>query len=228
MHKIQRNEPPEGLNERNKEFNKKTHNTKEITAEWSSFSRTELKKRTIVQLEKMFKGCCAYCEGKYKGTSFPQIEHFKPKSLYPELMFDYNNMILSCQECNTAKSNTYDEKLVNPIEDEPNEHLRYKAYMLYPLNERGKYTIDLLKLNSNKRLSNKEKGLNQINDRLDFIQELIDKLKTNDKTGKKFIVLMMKQTIKEIEQRFEDGFEYSTMYIQNFKDIIEQWKKDIE
>lgn len=62
----------------------------------------------------MFKGCCAYCEGSYEGTSYPQIEHFKPKSLYPELMFDYNNMNLACQMCNMTKLGKYDEKLINP------------------------------------------------------------------------------------------------------------------
>ena len=98
MHKIKRNEPPKGLDEKMIEFNKnKSHTSKEITEEWKSFSNTTLKKKTIGQLKKMFKGCCAYCEGLYEGTSYPQIEHFKPKSLFPELMFDYNNMNIACE-----------------------------------------------------------------------------------------------------------------------------------
>jgi len=98
VHRIERNEPPQGLKEKNIEFNKEAlHTSKEIADMWKSFSNSILKKKTVEQLQQMFKGCCAYCEGEYRGTSYPQIEHFKPKSLYPELMFDYNNMILTCQ-----------------------------------------------------------------------------------------------------------------------------------
>lgn len=125
MHKIQRNAPPDKLEEKNIEFNKRNdYTSKEIENAWKSFSTSKLKKETVEQLEKMFAGCCAYCEGEYTGTSYPHIDHFKPKSLYPSLMFDYSNMNLSCEVCNKEKRDIDDIRLINPTVDAPEEHLK--------------------------------------------------------------------------------------------------------
>ena len=225
MHKVQRNEPPEGLNEKNIEFNKENHSKEEVKNTWNSFINTNLKKKTVEQLKKMFKGCCAYCEGSYEGTSYPQIEHFKPKSLYPELMFDYNNMNLACQICNMTKLDKYNEKLINPTEDEPDEHLKYKAYMICALDERGKTTIDMLNLNSEERTGKREEDYNKINDRLQLINKWIERMdEENEKITQSFIELI-DQTVKDVKSKFEEDYEYSTMYRHNFKEIIEELDK---
>lgn len=225
MHKVQRNEPPEGLYEKNIEFNNKKHSKEEIKNEWDLFTNSKLKKQTIEQLDKMFKGCCAYCEGRYKETSYPQIDHFKPKSLYPELMFEYNNMNLACQKCNNAKSNKYDEKLINPTIDEPDEHLRYKAYMMCSLDEKGRTTIDILHLNSNESIIEKKKMYNSINNRLKLISELIEEVERDNKNITQPFIELLSQTVDDMETRFEEDYEYSTMYKHNFKEIIEEVNK---
>jgi hypothetical protein len=49
---------------------------------------------------------CAYCECKpVVGDSYIQVEHFYPKSLYPEHCFDWHNFLPVCARCNLAKSN---------------------------------------------------------------------------------------------------------------------------
>ncbi len=64
-----------------------------------------------------FHGMCGYC-GK-SGVIMHQrfhIDHFVPQSLAPELINDYNNLVLACPKCNRTKSNkwpTKDKKVHN-------------------------------------------------------------------------------------------------------------------
>ena len=51
-------------------------------------------------LKRAFHGICAYCETRCRG----QVEHFHPKSRYPELVYRWANWLLVCNECNFAKS----------------------------------------------------------------------------------------------------------------------------
>ena len=53
---------------------------------------------------------CCYCESEIETVSFPQIEHRKPKSIYPVSTFDWDNLHLACETCNVAKKNKYNEQ----------------------------------------------------------------------------------------------------------------------
>ena len=50
-----------------------------------------------------FAGLCAYCERRTKG----QVEHFRPKSKFPILVYCWSNWLLACGECNSAKLNRW-------------------------------------------------------------------------------------------------------------------------
>lgn len=52
------------------------------------------------ELVKMFHGKCAYCESKITVVTYGAIEHFRPKSEYPDLTFEWSNLLLSCDVCN--------------------------------------------------------------------------------------------------------------------------------
>ena len=60
------------------------------------------------QLVKDFRDLCGYC-GKNRNYFFDnfQIDHFRPKSKYPDLKNDYNNLVLSCPICNINKSDDW-------------------------------------------------------------------------------------------------------------------------
>lgn len=48
---------------------------------------------------------CCYCECKIgKGEREMHVEHFKPKSIYPDLVVEWNNLLPSCPHCNKQKS----------------------------------------------------------------------------------------------------------------------------
>jgi uncharacterized protein (TIGR02646 family) len=51
----------------------------------------------------MFCGKCAFCERKVE-LSAGRIEHFRPKSQYVNLTFDWNNFLYSCEVCNNRQN----------------------------------------------------------------------------------------------------------------------------
>ena len=50
-------------------------------------------------LREVFAGICAYCEEADKG----EIDHFRPKSRFPELTYEWSNWLFACHNCNSAK-----------------------------------------------------------------------------------------------------------------------------
>ncbi len=99
-------------------------------------------------------GKCCYCERKVgNGSVDMHVDHFKPKSLYPNEVVSWNNLMPSCPDCNRNKSNhdTVAEPIVNPCEDDPRKYFylkdfRYKAFDT-ARNSKANITIDVLRLN---------------------------------------------------------------------------------
>ena len=108
---------------------------------------------------------CGYCEAKISLDN-SHVEHIKPKSLdYDNLTFDYYNLLVSCNgvcfseqkkpiTCGHKKANKFDEvKFLNPT-----KKVNIREYFIYTNNyyigsssldeEKSKYTMDLLELNS--------------------------------------------------------------------------------
>ncbi len=48
---------------------------------------------------------CGICKIKFQQGEVITVDHIKPKSKYPELVYDINNMQLAHKECNELKSN---------------------------------------------------------------------------------------------------------------------------
>jgi uncharacterized protein (TIGR02646 family) len=64
-------------------------------------------------LENDFNNRCGYCDDpdSYYGQEISyHIDHFKPKSEFPELEVEYKNLVYSCPYCNRAKSNKWKAK----------------------------------------------------------------------------------------------------------------------
>src|ERR1700712_1427446 len=65
---------------------------------------------------------CAYCESVVAAKRTGAVEHFKPKSLFPSLVYDCGNYFLGCGGCNGAKSDKWPMgggSYVRPDEDDP-------------------------------------------------------------------------------------------------------------
>ena len=156
MHRVVRNEAPSRLIVKDTRWKQIVISSPDSEHEWDKFSKTKLKKDTIKKLEEMYQSCCCYCEAKLGDVSYPEIEHFKPKSKseYKHLCYDYSNLHYCCRKCNLAKSSDYNESMINPSEDEPTNHMVYEKYIAKALNGRGQMMIDMIELNSRKELEN--------------------------------------------------------------------------
>jgi len=66
-------------------------------------------------------GKCAYCESPINARRSEHVEHFKPKSLFPSLAYDWINYFLSCDGCNGAKFNKWPDtgEYVRPDQRKP-------------------------------------------------------------------------------------------------------------
>lgn len=65
---------------------------------------------------------CAYCEAMLNSEISAAVEHFKPKSLFPSLVYDWANYFLGCCGCNGAKLDKWpagEGAYVRPDEEDP-------------------------------------------------------------------------------------------------------------
>ncbi|MGB1207315.1 MAG: retron system putative HNH endonuclease [Chitinophagales bacterium] len=123
-----------------------------------------------VQLKKMFEGKCAYCESHITHIDYGDIEHFRPKSKFSKLCFEWSNFLLACGVCNGAahKGNKFPEKdgqamFVNPVEEEPNDLFKFEYDVktgtanVLPKNDRGKVTESIIGLNRAELVTHRSK-----------------------------------------------------------------------
>src|SRR5262245_54453907 len=74
---------------------------------------------------------CAYCESGINASRSQQVEHFKPKALFPSLAYDWSNYFLACNGCNGAKLDKWPHlgDYVRPDQGQPE--------MLFVFDDRG-------------------------------------------------------------------------------------------
>ena len=119
---------------------------------------------------------------KLEDTRVVHIDHFKKRDLFPELTFDWDNLILDEHICGYGadykdihvKREDY-QFLINPIYEDPHEYLTYqidgKMIPQKGLSENKKRkaetTIRIFNLNSPKLVNQRNSRLNQIADCID-------------------------------------------------------------
>ena len=86
-------------------------------------------KRARTALDDWSHGKCAYCETLINARRSQQVEHFKPKSLFPSLAYDWNNYFLACNGCNGAKLNKWPKSgsYVRPDQGKPEALFNFDA-----------------------------------------------------------------------------------------------------
>lgn len=123
---------------------------------------------------------CAFCECKPGESGHIEVEHFEPKSLYPELAFEWDNLLPSCRRCNEVKSDTdtRTNPIINPAIEDPEQLLTYSFLRIKPLAGSGQEckaqrTIDVCNLNCARLYSARSELMKSITD---YIDELKDKI----------------------------------------------------
>jgi len=107
---------------------KRATGTLDIEKEWKGARQTKPLKKALDTLKIMAgeRQRCMYC-GDSHGTD---IEHFWPKTPYPEQMFRWPNLLLCCTECGRFKGERFPVDngiplLVDPTADDPWRHLDF-------------------------------------------------------------------------------------------------------
>jgi uncharacterized protein (TIGR02646 family) len=93
------------------------------------------------------KGKCAYCESPLRHIAYGDIEHIIPKSIEPSLRFDWDNLTIACDICNTKKSDAVG--LIDPYRGDPEEAFEFVGPLIWakPSNGQAVLTEEQLDLN---------------------------------------------------------------------------------
>lgn len=109
--------------------NNSSANKKKLDSAYCKYNHPQVKD----SLRTMFSSKCAYCESHITHIGHGHIEHFRPKSRYPDLCFEWDNLMLSCEVCNGKKykGDTFPKEqdgspFVNPVEENPEDFFEFE------------------------------------------------------------------------------------------------------
>ena len=120
-----------------------------------------------------FQRCCAYClrpESVTGGEEQFQLDHFKPKSIYPTLINEYYNLYWACGACNRFKGASPSKaaaakgaRFIDTAAERFDTHFEnvMSNGTWQPITQTAKYTSGRLRLNSPAKMDLREK-LNRI------------------------------------------------------------------
>jgi uncharacterized protein (TIGR02646 family) len=114
-------------------------------------------------------GKCAYCESKLRHVTYGDIEHIIPKSVAPARWFDWQNLTLACDKCNTNKSDN--EGIIDPYLADPTDHLWFIGALVFPRpgSDSGRITERILELNRPELLERRQEKLKGLLTQLELI-----------------------------------------------------------
>lgn len=95
-------------------------------------------------------------------TGLSTVEHFIPKSVRPDLINEFENLVLACRLCNIARgvkplAEENGAKLLNPREEAWAEHFTLEQGQLEPQTPDGDYTKDAYGINDRFRTARRSK-----------------------------------------------------------------------
>ena len=149
-------------------------------------------------------GKCAYCELKPEGSSL-RVEHYLPKTLYPEGLLDWSNLLPSCEKCNSSKF-THDTKsnpIINPCETDPSPYFIFELFRIRPSptapdHDVATRTIHVCRLNRMELVRARSRILVRLTEYINDIEEKIMDLQQNPSN------LVIKRRVLAIEESFEN------------------------
>jgi uncharacterized protein (TIGR02646 family) len=132
----------------------------------------------------MFSSKCAFCERNVELSS-GRIEHFRPKSQYVDLTFDWNNFLYSCEVCNNRKGDKFPldcdgtPLLIDPTDEDCDiyEYLEFywdeetQLASVVGKDGRGKVVTEILDLNRKDLRKHRDKQLTILSNFLKFAKD---------------------------------------------------------
>lgn len=212
--------------------------TKEFIA--SGRKKSVWKKEYITKpLLEMSHNKCAYSEVKINQKStYMEVEHFKHKDKYPEDVVNWNNLLPSCRKCNSTKGvhDVVVEPIVNPVFDEPKNHLYVKSFRFYKRDQKGWNTIKKVALNDETHFVQPRYEaacivIDRIEDKFKLLKEASTAEDANDR------VMSLKKILKSCGPQSEFSaviathILYEWPHLANLYDFLKNngyWDKDFE
>lgn len=102
--------PTEFNSEDHKEFLRQATGLEVETREKDSFYVSQAWRDLRYRVFQKYGSKCKMC-GKTKNEASLEVDHIKPRSKYPELELDFDNLQILCSDCNQGKSNKYEDDL---------------------------------------------------------------------------------------------------------------------
>jgi hypothetical protein len=172
------------------------------------------------ELRLMSNNKCCYCECHvHEESKWMEVEHYLAKYWHELLVVVWTNLLPACKRCNISKS-SHDcalEPIVHPINDEPKEHLKWRAYRFYDKTPLGKKTIEVVDLNDRERLVNKRFEIGErINFQLDLLEDDVVDFENGTNTSPKRrnkIVKWIKNILAEAQPNREFAASAATVLL---------------
>lgn len=160
MHKVDRGEEPKSLKDNKEQWTKELLEQIEIKGQYSKVDsgyKSRYKQEDVRKaLKDMYGSLCCYCEGEIDLTGYAEIEHYKPKSLFPDLCFQWSNLHQICTKCNKKKNAKWDNEfpILNPTQDSVDDKIEFRGQMLCmkEQDKRVQNTIEHLEINKRAEL----------------------------------------------------------------------------
>ncbi|WP_298514738.1 AAA family ATPase [uncultured Kordia sp.] len=201
-------------------------------------------------LKDLFHGKCAYCESLILTTFVGDLEHYRPKGGVSEssdhpgywwLVNDWDNLLVSCRNCNIKKKNYFPIKdetkrafspnddlndenplILNPCIDHPEEHFMYTDKgVIVSKTERGKASIMILGLNRTALVLAREKTIITIKAAIARIYKLLESDAKDPEFLKSEIEILQKMTASS-----EEYAGLKRQYILSFLKELEEFKTE--
>ncbi|WP_373888199.1 HNH endonuclease [Massilia sp. Root351] len=112
-----------------------------------------------------------YCESKITHLYFGDVEHIRPKSVFPRARLDVENLGLACAICNNNKGDYWDAlyPVLDPYSDSTQDEIFALGHFVMHRPGRGRAKITIAHLDLNRAAL-----LERRKERLELIQPLAD------------------------------------------------------
>jgi uncharacterized protein (TIGR02646 family) len=198
MRRVSRPDIPESLKKRSVKWTNMLLDEINKTGNYNKVEKrfkNKYKQKDITEsLKKMYKNYCCYCEGFIDpAITYGRIEHLKPKSLFHNLHFSWENLHLCCEVCNRIKADKWDNQnpIIDPSFDDPDLHLYYSSNIVVNITSRGDITINHIELNRKELKDARGRIFSKI---FDLIQQY---RATNNSFIRQFIIKELNDLINE-------------------------------
>lgn len=181
-----------------------TGDSKAIYAKKKKYNQPDVK----IQLRTETQDKCAYCESRVTVVAHGDIEHVTPKSIDPNLTFEWDNLTFACQICNQRKLDK--TGITDPYHDPVDDFTFLAPPFLVGTTAQARLTILELTLNRPELIEDRLEHIEMLSKSLEAIENETDKrlrdlmlaeLNRDLDTGKPEYIALKKAILAAFENR---------------------------